>query len=263
VKLGILPGFGGTQRLPRLVGLVNALDMILTGKSVYAKKARKIGLADDVTYKETLLSAALARAKKSINKPVPLNIRAKRPLFSALLENNPLTKQIIYQQAEKNILHETHGNYPAPLAALEAVRYGLRTGMAAGLQNEARILGTLVPTEVSKNLISIFYLNELLKKDSHPSLQTISSAGVLGAGIMGGGIAQLFAEKGVTVRIKDINTKAVSAGLKEAAGIFSKRKKKGILSDIQARDGFDRITGTVDYSGFSRMDIGEAVSSME
>jgi 3-hydroxyacyl-CoA dehydrogenase/enoyl-CoA hydratase/3-hydroxybutyryl-CoA epimerase len=82
---------------------------------------------------------------------------------------------------------------------------------------------------------------------------------------MGGGIAQLFAEKGMTVRIKDINTKAVSAGLKEAAGIFSKRKKKGILSDIQARDGFDRITGTVDYSGFSRMDIGvEAViESME
>jgi len=265
VKLGILPGFGGTQRLPRLVGLVNALDMILTGKSVYAKKAKKIGLADDVTYKETLLSAALARAKRSIGKPVPHGIRAKRPLFTTVLESNPLTKQIIYQQAEKNILHETHGNYPAPLAALEAVRYGLRTGMAAGLQNEARILGTLAPTGVSKNLISIFYLNELLKKDPHPSLQTISSAGVLGAGIMGGGIAQLFAEKGVTVRIKDINTKAVSAGLKEAAGIFTKRKKKGILSDIQARDGFDRITGTVDYSGFSQMDIGvEAViESME
>ena len=260
VKLGILPGFGGTQRLPRLVGIVNALDMILTGKSVYAKKAKKIGLADDVTYKETLLSAALARAKRSIGKPVPHRIRAKRPLLTTVLESNPLTKQIIYQQAEKNILHETHGNYPAPLAALEAVRYGLRTGMAAGLQNEARLLGKLATTGVSKNLISIFYLNELLKKDAHPSPLIVSSAGVLGAGIMGGGIAQLFAEKGVTVRIKDINTKAVSAGLKEAAGIFSKRKKKGILSDIQARNGFDRITGTVDYSGFSRMDMGvEAV----
>ena len=260
VKLGILPGFGGTQRLPRLVGLVNALDMILTGKSVYAKKAKKIGLADDVTYKETLLSAALARAKKSIGKPVPHTVRAKRPLITTLLESNPLTKLIIYQQAEKNILRETHGNYPAPLAALEAVRYGLRTGMAAGLQNEARLLGTLAPTDVSKNLIAIFYLNELLKKDPHPSPQTISSAGVLGAGIMGGGIAQLLAEKGMTVRIKDINTKAVSTGLKEAAGIFLKRKKKGILTGLQARDGFDRITGTVDYSGFNRLDIGvEAV----
>ncbi len=260
VKLGILPGFGGTQRLPRLVGLLNALDMILTGKSVYARKAKKIGLADDVTYKETLLAAALARAKKSINKPAPVNIRAKRPLLTVLLESNPLTKQIIYHQAEKNILRETHGNYPAPLAALEAVRYGLRTGLAAGLRNEARLLGTLAPTEISKNLISVFYLNEMLKKDTHPSPLTISSAGVLGAGVMGGGIAQLFAEKGMTIRIKDITTKAVSAGLKEAAGIFLKRKKKGILSDIQARDGFDRITGTVDYSGFSRTDMGvEAV----
>ena len=78
IKLGILPGFGGTQRLPRLVGLVQALDMILTGKSVYAKKAKRIGLADDVTYKETLLTAAIARAKKSVNKPAPSKIRAKK-----------------------------------------------------------------------------------------------------------------------------------------------------------------------------------------
>jgi 3-hydroxyacyl-CoA dehydrogenase/enoyl-CoA hydratase/3-hydroxybutyryl-CoA epimerase len=260
VKLGILPGFGGTQRLPRLVGLVHALDMILTGRSVYARKAKKIGLADDVTYKETLLTAALARAKKSVNKPIPLTIRAKRPLLAAVLESKPLTKLIIYQQAEKNILRETHGNYPAPLAALEAVRYGLRTGMAAGLQNEARLLGTLAPTDVSKNLISVFYLSEMLKKDPHPYPLTITSAGVLGAGVMGGGIAQLFAEKGLTVRIKDITTKAVSAGLKEAAEIFTKRKKKGILTGLQSRDGFDRITGAIDYSGFSRMEIGvEAV----
>jgi 3-hydroxyacyl-CoA dehydrogenase / enoyl-CoA hydratase / 3-hydroxybutyryl-CoA epimerase len=260
VKLGILPGFGGTQRLPRLVGLVNALDMILTGKSIYARKAKQIGLADDVTYKETLLAAAVARARKSASKPIPHTIRAKRPLFTALLESNPLTRQLIFQQAEKNILRETHGNYPAPLAALEAVRYGLRTGMAAGLQNEARLLGTLAPTVVSKNLISVFYLNEMLKKDAHPSPHAISSTGVLGAGVMGGGIAQLFAEKGMTVRIKDIMTRAVGAGLKEAADIFTKRKKKGILTGLQARDGFDRITGTVDYSGFSRVDIGvEAV----
>jgi len=255
VKLGILPGFGGTQRLPRLVGLVAALDMILTGKSVYARKAKKIGLADEVTYKETLLAAALGRAKKAIDKPVPLKVRAKRPLFTALLESNALTRLLVYQQAEKNILRETHGNYPASLAALESVRYGLGTGLAAGLQNEARLLGTLAPTEVSKNLISVFYLNETLKKDQHPSPLQLSSAGVLGAGIMGGGIAQLFAEKGMTVRIKDITTKAVSAGLKEAADIFSKRKKKGVLTDIQSRDGFDRITGTIDYSGFSRIDL--------
>ncbi len=255
VKLGILPGFGGTQRLPRLVGLTNALDMILTGKSVYARKAKKIGLADEVTYKELLLQRALALAKTSADRPRPEGIRARRPLAIRLLEGTPVTRQIIYRTAEKNILKETRGNYPAPLLALDAIRHGLEHGLKHGYQREAVLLGQLIPTEVSKNLISVFYLNELLKKDARPAQFTASQAAVLGAGIMGGGIAQLLAEKGITVRMKDINTKAVSAGLKEAWGIFSKRAKKGVLTPIQARDGFDRISGTREYTGMGNADL--------
>ena len=255
VKLGIMPGFGGTQRLPRLVGLSNALDMILRGKSVYAKKAKRIGLADEVTFKELVLSRALAMAQKAAGKQRPQGIRAKRPLLIRLIEGNPLTRPLIYRIAEKNVIKETRGNYPAPLAALEAIRYGLSQGGSRGYEREAELLGTLIPTEVSKNLISIFYLNEALKKDGAPSPVKIASAGVLGAGVMGGGIAQLFAEKGITVRMKDINTKAVAAGLKEAWGIFSKRGKKGIVTAIQARDGFDRITAATDYSGFASADL--------
>lgn len=255
VKIGIIPGFGGTQRLPRLVGLSNSLDMILTGKSVYPKKAIKIGLADEVTYKELLLSRAIVMAKKAISGHRPKKLRARRSLLMMLLEGNPITRMLIYRQAKMSIQRETRGNYPAPFAALEAVRYGLSHGAKAGYEKEASLLGSLIVTEVCKNLISVFYMSEELKKDPQPSRIKIASAGVIGAGVMGGGIAQLFAEKGIPVRIKDINLKFVGSGLKAAADVFRKRMKKGVLTELEARDGLDRITGTTDYSGFDRVDI--------
>ena len=255
VKLGIIPGFGGTQRLPRLVGLTNALDMILTGKSVYAKKARRIGLADEVVYKEILLETAVKAARKAVGGKRPRTIRARRPLIIRLMEGNPLTRSIVYRMAKRTILKETRGNYPAPLAALDAVRTGLGGGRKAGYRKEARYLGELAATAVSKNLVSIYYLNEALKKDATPSPARIIQAGVLGAGVMGGGIAQLFAEKGIFVRMKDIKTTFIGTGLKSAAKVFKKRAKKGILDPLQARNGFDRITGTLDYSGLEQADV--------
>lgn len=255
VKFGIIPGFGGTQRLPRLTGLSNALEMTLTGKSVYAAKARRIGLADEVTYKEILLDRSIAMAKSAVTRKRPIGVRARRPLFIKLLEGNPLTRLLIYRMAEKNTLKETRGNYPAPLAALDAIRYGLSHAREQGYTHEAGLLGKLVPTEVSKNLISVFYLNELLKKGAPLPPLAASHAAVLGAGVMGGGIAQLLSEKGIEVRMKDVNTKAVSSGLREAWDIFNKRRKKAILSRIDARNGFDRITGTTDYTGFHNSDI--------
>jgi 3-hydroxyacyl-CoA dehydrogenase/enoyl-CoA hydratase/3-hydroxybutyryl-CoA epimerase len=261
VRIGIIPGFGGTQRLPRLVGLTNALDMILTGRSVYPRKAKKIGLADSVTYRELLEQVATNTAKSAMGGPRPKKVRAKRPLTVRLLESNPLTRQIIYRAAKNAVLKETRGNYPAPLEALNAVRYGLSRGLKAGYENEARTAARLVPTEISKNLITVFYLGEALKKDARPSDLVFSQAGVIGAGVMGGGIAQLFAEKGITVRMKDIDTRFVGAGLKAAADIFKKRRKKGILTPLQARDGSDRITGATDYSGFAQVDVAiEAVA---
>ena len=255
VKIGIIPSFGGTQRLPRLVGLSNALEMILPGKSVYAKKAKKIGLADEVTYKETLLDVAMHIANQAIGKPRTMGIRAKRSFLIRLLESNPLTRDLVYRTARKSVLSETRGNYPAPIAALEAVRYGFSHGTGAGYENEARTLGALVVSEVSKNLINVFYLNEALKKDLSPSQFSVTRAGIIGAGVMGGGIAQLFAEKGITVRMKDVTPKAVSMGFRTADGIFRKRSKKGILDPLQARDGMDRITGATDASGFSAADL--------
>jgi 3-hydroxyacyl-CoA dehydrogenase/enoyl-CoA hydratase/3-hydroxybutyryl-CoA epimerase len=194
-------------------------------------------------------------AKKARGKPRPSKVRAKGPLAKRVFEDNPLTRKLVFRIAEKNVRRETRGNYPAPLAALDAVRFGLARKGEEGYRHEAKRLAELAPTEVSKNLISVFYLNETLKKDPMPSPVRMARAGVLGAGVMGGGIAQLFAEKGYIVRMKDINAKAVGAGLREGWKIFSKRQKKGVLTAIQARDGFDRITGTTDYAGFGASDI--------
>jgi len=255
VKIGIIPGFGGTQRLPRLVGLTNSLEMILTGKSVNAKKAKKIGLADEVTYPETLLDVAVSVAKQAIGRPRPSGIRAKRPLFIKLLESSSLTRALIYRKARRSVAKETRGNYPAPPAALDAVQYGLSHGRSAGYEYEARAIGSLITSGISKNLINVFFLNEALKKDGQPSELAITRTGVIGAGVMGGGIAQLFAEKGLAIRMKDITPNAVAAGFRTADEIFRKRSSKGILDTIQARDSMDRITGTTDMSGFSGVDL--------
>lgn len=255
IKLGIIPGFGGTQRLPRLVGIVNSLDMILTGKTVYPSKAGKIGLADEVTYKETLLSAAIRLAQKAIGRRRPSGIRARMPLFLRFFESNPLTRYFIFRKAKSEILRDTRGNYPAPLAALDAVQFGISRKGRAGYEYESSIIGSLIPTETSKNLINVFFLNEALKRETTPSIFSVKRAGVIGAGVMGGGIAQLFAEKGISVRIKDLSTKNVGTGLKAASELFIKRMKKGILSPLAARDGMDRISGTTDMSGFGKVEI--------
>ncbi|MHB8843182.1 MAG: 3-hydroxyacyl-CoA dehydrogenase NAD-binding domain-containing protein [Nitrospirota bacterium] len=255
VKIGIIPGFGGTQRLPRLVGLTNALEMILTGKNIHAKKAKKIGLADEMTYPETLLKVALSVAKQAIGKPRPSGIRARRPFILRIAESTPLTRSFIYHTAKRQVLDETRGNYPAPPAALETVRFGMTHGLAGGYRNEARTIGSLIVSGVSKNLINVFYLSEALKKAGAPSTFTVNRAGVIGAGVMGGGIAQLFAEKGIAVRMKDITTRAVAAGFRAADELFRKRSKKGIIDPLQARDGMDLITGATDLSGFAAVDV--------
>ncbi len=265
VKIGIIPGFGGTQRLPRLVGLANSLEMILTGKSVYARKAKRFGLADEVTYKESLPAVALAAARRAIGRPRRSGIRGRRPFPVRLLESTALTRPLIYRTAKKNVLRETRGNYPAPLAALESVRYGLAHGRDRGFRNEARLLGGLAASETSKNLIHVFYLGETLKKEAPSSPAAISRSAVIGAGVMGGGIAQLLAERGIAVRMKDISPAAVAAGLSAAAAIFRKRSKKGILDRLQARDGMDRISGTIDASGLpvAEIAIEAVVENME
>ncbi|MFQ5708300.1 MAG: 3-hydroxyacyl-CoA dehydrogenase NAD-binding domain-containing protein [bacterium] len=267
VRLGILPGFGGTQRLPRLIGIQNALDLILTGKLVDAKRAYKMGLVDRAIanhFPDKFMNAAAEEFALEILDPqraaAVKNRRGAKGLNALLLEKNPLGRKLLFDQARKRTLKNTRGHYPAPLKALEAVQQGLQLSLKQGLEIEARLLGELITTQVSKNLISIYYLNEALKKDSGVEKSEarpaeVKQVGILGAGVMGGGIAQLLAHHEIPSRMKDVNTEALSVGMKRAQEIFQAAVNKKRLLPKEMTRKLSFISSTLDYSGFSQLDF--------
>lgn len=260
VNLGILPGFGGTYRLPRLVGLTEGLGIILAGKSVDAQKALRIGLVDRLIPQRGMegFLAEFVNEVKGKNKR-PGYFRKKKKGFPGFLDGNWLGQQIVFDQARQNTLKQTKGFYPAPVKALETIQCNFYMNRTDGLKAEREAFGELVGTDVSKNLINVFYLTERFKKLSVPDAEGIkpkkmSKVGVLGAGVMGGGIAQILAYKDINVRLKDINHDAVAKGFQAAARVFGEAVKRRRLTEAQARVKMARITGTTDYSGFGNAD---------
>jgi 3-hydroxyacyl-CoA dehydrogenase/enoyl-CoA hydratase/3-hydroxybutyryl-CoA epimerase len=228
VQLGILPGFGGTLRLPKLIGIVKALPLILTGKVVGAKEALKSGLVDRLFPEKTIISQAIEFAKAIVSGPEKV-MRQPLPWF---FEKNPLGRMLVYHTAKKNALKKTHGFYPAPLKVLEVIRktYGLSVDQGSRIESEG--FADLAGTEVSKCLIRLYFLNERYKKFPWTDLklgpEPVLQAGVIGAGVMGGGIAQLLSNRNIPVRVKDINTEALGGALREAYRLYSEsvRRKK-------------------------------------
>jgi len=261
IQLGILPGFGGTQRMPRLIGLQKSLSIILPGKSVDGKKSFKLGLVDALVPKAWLKDKAqefiLGLNKKKIKK-----IKQKRKvqgLPNILLEKTFIGNQIIFSQAKKTVMSQTKGLYPAPLKALEVIQKTQHLSLKHGLEIEAKALGDLAQTGVCKNLIHVYYLNEEAKKATGvmgvdkfdaASISDLSEIAVIGAGVMGGGIAQLFASQNYGVRLKDISWELVAKGFEAAAKIFKGSVKRKRLSQREADLKLGHITGTIDYTGF-------------
>lgn len=267
VKLGILPGFGGTQRLPRLIGIQRALKLILPGKLVDAKHAGKLGLVDKVLpvdYPFSFMKAAAEEFALQMTgdfkrKAYEKKRNAKR-LHAIFLESNSLGRKFIFDQARKRTKKTTKGHYPAPLKALESVQKGIEMSVREGLELEAKLLGELITTDVCKNLISIYYLNEDLKKDpgvENPKSEPaeIAQVGLLGAGVMGGGIAQLLAYHDLPVRMKDINDEAIEQGLQRAQQVFDKAVQKKKLKRAQVERKMTLVSGTTDYSGFGKAEF--------
>jgi 3-hydroxyacyl-CoA dehydrogenase/enoyl-CoA hydratase/3-hydroxybutyryl-CoA epimerase len=268
VRLGIIPGFGGTQRLPRLIGIQRALDFILTGKLVDAQRAYRAGLVDRLIAKEfppQRLRRLGVEFAREIQKPeTRQKIAARRNRLNPqtlLLEKNFLGRKVLFDQARRRIIAETKGHYPAPELALEAVEKGFsKKDIADGLKIEAELLGKAIVTNVSKNLVKIFYLTEAVKKDSgvenYPGpIQEFQKIGVLGAGVMGGGIAQLMAHNDLPARMKDVNLAAVAKGMEAAARVFSESVKKRRMTPKEMQNKMALISGTADYSGFNHVDL--------
>lgn len=258
VTLGVLPGWGGTQRMPRLLGLEKALDLILSGRAIDGKTAKRMGLADKMVPKEMLEAKALAWASelaktREKRKATPLDIKER------LLETVPGGKWLIFDLAKKKLLEKTKGNYPAPVKALEVIRNTYGGPLEKGLKQEAEGFAELVKGPVAQNLIHVYYLTEKVKKDkgtdSAVAGREIKNAGVLGAGVMGGGIAQLFAAKNVRVRMKDVNWEAIGKGYQAAYKVFKKLADRRKLKPSDLQNAMERIEGTTTWSGFKQMDL--------
>ena len=272
VLLGVLPGGGGTQRLPALTGVPNTLDMALTGKTVNAKKAKKLGLVDsvvdplgpgltpqDVTTHKYLENIAINTAKQlgsgSMKLPNrdPKNFAKKAEKFAFGVGQ---VKDYVFNMAKGKVMKQTNGLYPAPLKILEAVRAGLDGGPTEGYKAEREKFGELVATNESKGLISLFNGQTECKKNkfgkpSNPS----KTLGVLGAGLMGAGIAQVSVDKGYTTVLKDMNSAGLARGMNQVQDYLDKKAKRKKISKLQSEQYMANLIPALDYSDFGKVDM--------
>ncbi|MBE5252256.1 fatty acid oxidation complex subunit alpha FadJ [Mixta mediterraneensis] len=251
VQLGLLPGSGGTQRLPHLIGIQQALPLILTGKTLRAKQARKLGLVDDAVPQAILLETAIERVKKG-------KISARvLPMRERLLQG-PIARQALFALAKRQTDRKTHGNYPAAKRIIDVVRIGLEQGSRAGHDAEAQAFGELAMTKESAALRSLFFASTAMKKEQggNGEAKIIQRVGILGGGLMGGGIASVSAiNAGLSVRIKDIHLNGVNHALQTCWELLSEKVKRRYISEAQRQQQLARITGGIDYQGFTQRDM--------
>ncbi len=261
VTLGVIPGAGGTQRLPRTVGLRNALDMILTGRNVRAKKALRMGLIDELVHPSILREVAVDRARQLADGKIAREGRKRRSrgITNLALEGNPLGRRVVFNKAHAGVVEKTHGHYPAPLAAIEAVRAGYDQGAERGFAEEARLFGEMAVTEVCRQLIYLFFATTALKKDNGVGVPVdplpVDKIGILGAGFMGAGIASVAAGRGTVVRLKDADTARVARGLRAVNEVLREQLVKKRITPRELDDQLSLVGGTVDYSGFQNVDL--------
>ncbi len=267
VQLGLIPGAGGTQRLPRKIGLTNGLDLILTGRNVRGKKALQLGVIDELVHPSILRSVAIQRAHE-----VAEGRRKSEPhkggVKGLLLDSNPAGRAIVLRKAREQTLAKSRGHYPALIAAIDAIAAGYEKGPAYGFRQESRLFGDMAMTDVSKQLIFLFFATNELKKDpgvdpaQYPDLPVsafeplpVDKIAIIGAGFMGAGIASIAVQHGSLVRLKDADHARVAKGYAAVRDVLKERLTKKQISRIQYSDYMALIGGTVDYSGFGNVDL--------
>lgn len=259
VNLGIFPAFGGTYRLPRLIGLPESMNMILTGKPVDSNKALRLGLVDRLAPQNGLghyLNTFIEDIRQG--RVTPNKYARRKPKgIPAVLEKSLPGQWFIFQQSIQSVLKNTKGFYPAPLKAIAVIKKNFYLDRTKGLDVEAREFSRLATTAVSKNLIHVFYLSEQYRKLDVEGItpKPVEKCGIIGAGVMGGGIAQLLSCANIRVRLKDINSGALALGVRSAAKLYRDAVKKRRMKPHEAAVKMDKITPTLDYSGFANTDI--------
>lgn len=251
VQLGLLPGSGGTQRLPRLIGVSGAFEMILTGKQLRPRQALKAGLVDEVVAQSILLQTAVELALKG--RPASRSMPIRERVLAG-----PLGRSLLFRLVAKKTRQKTQGNYPAAGRILQVIENGLAHGCSSGYAEEARAFGELAMTPQSQALRSIFFASTDLKKDRGADAQAgpLTRIGVLGGGLMGGGIAYVTACKGgLAVRIKDIQPRGINHALKYSWDLLDKQVRRRYLRASERDRQLALISGTTDYQGFAHRDV--------
>lgn len=269
VMLGLLPGLGGTQRLPRLVGIAAALDIMLTGRHIPSRQAKSLGMVDEVVPVTILLEAAAQKALLLTQQKQASTAWRKRlkdilasgGLQKLMLERNFYGKRFLFKQARKRTLMKTKGNFPAPERIIDVVEYGIGQSLKKGLEYEAKQFASLVETAEAKQLIHLYFASTALKKenfikDSGVAARPIRKLGILGGGLMGGGISVVSLDKAaVRVRVKDIRDEGINGVLRHVNDYYQMRVKRKIISRLDAARQCLQITGGLDYSGFRSCDL--------
>ncbi|XP_026889168.1 trifunctional enzyme subunit alpha, mitochondrial [Acinonyx jubatus] len=270
VLLGILPGAGGTQRLPKMVGVPAAFDMMLTGRNIRADRAKKMGLVDQLVEPlgpglkpseertiEYLEEVAVTFAKELSDKKISL--KRDKGLVEKLTSyamSIPFVRQQIYKKVEEKVRKQTKGLYPAPLKIIDAVKTGIEQGNDAGYVSESQKFGELAMTKESKALMGLYHGQVLCKKNKFGTPQKdVKHLAILGAGLMGAGIAQVSVDKGIKTILKDATLAGLDRGQQQVFKGLNDKVKKKALTSFERDSIFSNLTGQLDYQGFEKADM--------
>jgi len=262
ILLGIIPGFGGTTRLPRLVGFSTGLDLILTGRALDARRAEKAGLIARAVPSAWLIDFAERRLAELEKRPAARRRDAYRPrgLRAWFLDSTPFGRNLALDRAAAMTKARTGGHYPAPLAALRVLRFGFTRPVEESLGLESKEVSELVIGPVCKNLVRIFQLSERAKKapavagyDGKP--EPVHSLALIGTGVMGAGIAELASRTGVQVRMRDVKPEALTRALQIVRGLIDERGKRRRMSAREKDAQMAFILPTLDLTGLGRADL--------
>jgi 3-hydroxyacyl-CoA dehydrogenase / enoyl-CoA hydratase / 3-hydroxybutyryl-CoA epimerase len=254
VKLGILPGFGGTQRLPRLVGFTQALSLILSGRTLDARRALRIGLVDDVLPHERFAFRAVEWAESLLGSP--RRRRNRIPLLHRALQSFPPFRSVALREAKKSVQKRTGGHYPAPFEIIRVIGTTWGMSLESGLKVERKAVARLLFTSESVNLRRIFSLGEQAKRiPATPTARRVEIAAVFGAGTMGGEIAYLLTRAGIRVRLRDVKPDPILRSLAHAQSLFQREITQRRMTSPEVEQAIARIEPFLVLTGLGRADL--------
>lgn len=256
VKLGIIPGFGGTVRLPRLIGADNAIEWIAQGSQNKSDAALKVGAVDAVVKGDKLRDAALGMLKAAI--AGDYDWQARRKQKTGPLELNMVESMMVFETAKAFIAGTAGKNYPAPVAAVKGMQKAASMSRDEAIKVESQAFVSVAKTPVADSLVGLFLNDQLLKKKAKSASKIahpVKQAAVLGAGIMGGGIAYQSASKGTPIIMKDIKAEQIDLGLSEANKLLAKLVQRGKIDTAKMGKALSNIRPTLSYADFGGVDI--------